>query len=64
MSDLVGNHKDRFSSDVAQIEPSDAKTVTLGTDLSVRISHSCQILIFFMLECKEGEVGQLHYPTG
>ena len=23
------------------------KTLTLGTDLSVRTSHSCQILIFF-----------------
>ena len=28
-------------------EPRDAKTVTLGTDLSVRTSHSCQILIVF-----------------
>ena len=27
-------------------EPRDAKTVTLGTDLSVRTSHSSQILIF------------------
>ena len=26
-------------------EPHDAKTVTIGTDLSVRTSHSCQILI-------------------
>ena len=26
-------------------EPRDAKTVTLGTDFSVRTSHSCQILI-------------------
>ena len=26
-------------------EPRDAKTVTLGTDLSIRTSHSCQILI-------------------
>ena len=26
-------------------EPRDAKTVTLGSDLSVRTSHSCQILI-------------------
>ena len=24
----------------------DAKTMTLGTDLSIRTSHSCQILIF------------------
>ena len=30
-------------------EPCDAKTVTLGTDLSVRTSHSYQILIFFEL---------------
>ena len=29
-------------------EPRDAKTMTLGTDLSVRTSHSCQILIFLM----------------
>ena len=64
MSDLVGNHKDRFSRDVAQKEPSDAKIVTFGTDLSVCTSHSCQILIFFMLECKDEEEGQLHYPTG
>ena len=28
-------------------EPRDAKTVTLGTDLSVRTSHSCQILILY-----------------
>ena len=26
-------------------EPRDAKTMTLGTDLSSRTSHSCQILI-------------------
>ena len=30
-------------------EPRDAKTVTLGTDLSVRTSHSCQILILWLL---------------
>ena len=28
-------------------EPRDAKTATLGTDLSIRTSHSCQILIIF-----------------
>ena len=27
-------------------EPRDAKTMTLGTDLHIRTSHSCQILIF------------------
>ena len=27
-------------------EPRDAKTMTHGTDLSIRTSHSCQILIF------------------
>ena len=26
-------------------EPGDTKTMTLGTDLSIRTSHSCQILI-------------------
>ena len=26
-------------------EPRDAKTMTFGTDLSIRTSHSCQILI-------------------
>ena len=31
-------------------ETVDAKTLTLGTDLSVRTSHSCQILIIFMEE--------------
>ena len=30
-------------------EPRDAKTVTLGTALSVCTSHSCQILIFHTL---------------
>ena len=30
-------------------EPLDAKTMTLGTDLSIRTSHSCQILIFLFL---------------
>ena len=29
-------------------EPRDAETVTLGTDLSVRTSHSCQILIILV----------------
>ena len=29
-------------------EPHDAKTVTLWKDLSVRTSHSCQILIIFL----------------
>ena len=28
-----------------EAEPRDAKTATLGTDLSIRTSHSCQILI-------------------
>ena len=28
-------------------EPRDAKTMTLGTDLPIRTSHSCQILILF-----------------
>ena len=28
-------------------EPRDAKTMTLGTDLSIRTSHSCHILIIF-----------------
>ena len=28
-------------------EPRDAKTKTLGTDLPIRTSHSCQILILF-----------------
>ena len=32
---------------IISAEPRDAKTVTLGTDLSVRTSHSCQILILF-----------------
>ena len=27
----------------------DAKTVILGTDLSIRTSHSCQILIFLLI---------------
>ena len=27
----------------------DAKTVTLGTDLSIRTSHSCQILILYYI---------------
>ena len=27
-------------------EPRDAKTMTLGTDLPIRTSYSCQILIF------------------
>ena len=27
-------------------EPRDAKTMTLGTDLPIRTTHSCQILIF------------------
>ena len=28
-------------------EPRDAKTVTFGTDLYVRTSHSCQILMVY-----------------
>ena len=28
-----------------EAEPRDPKTMTLGTDLSIRTSHSCQILI-------------------
>ena len=36
-------------------EPRDAKTVTLGTHLSVHTSHSCQILIIF---------STYPYPTG
>ena len=30
------------------VEPRDAKTVTLGIDLSVRTLHSCQILILYI----------------
>ena len=33
-------------------EPRDAKSVTLGTDLSIRTSHSCQILT---THCNIGE---------
>ena len=33
-------------------EPCDAKTVTLGTDLSIRTSHSCKILILYMVFVK------------
>ena len=31
------------------VEPRDAKTVTLGTDLPIRTSHSCQLLIMFLV---------------
>ena len=30
-------------------EPRDAKTMTLGTDLPICTSHSCQILIFLII---------------
>ena len=40
----------RFSSLTKVISlPRDAKTVTLGTELSVRTSHSCQILIILQI---------------
>ena len=29
------------------VEPHDDKTMALGKDLSIRTSHSCQILIFY-----------------
>ena len=33
-------------------EPRDAKTMTLGTDLSITTSHSCQILIDHVAKTK------------
>ena len=32
-------------------EPQDDKTMTLGTDLSISTSHSCQILIVHSFNC-------------
>ena len=40
-------------------KPRDAKTVTLGTDLSIRTSHSCQILILFGLSGPSHQLFQL-----
>ena len=40
-------------------EPRDAKTMTLGTDLPIRTSHSCQILIFFK-EILAGDINSLN----
>ena len=41
-------------------EPRDAKTMTLGTDLSISTSHSCQILIIFIQQIfKEQSVANI-----
>ena len=37
----------RYGQIILSAEPRDAKTVTLGKDLSVPTSHSCQILIVY-----------------